>query len=184
LGAFGRILSIFITLSLLYTRAVFSRSFRLSDAVGSVFGTLPLSLESTRLLESLSATATCCGRAHHRRESRSPLYAPDAPVLFTFLRRGIRGGLPLRLRHKERAGSSRTPLPTLTTPTDCRLYLRSDLSVPSLLLGCSSSPKTVSLALSISPLSSSLSPSDCRPLSRPCGVASSVRGGPSSVLLL
>src|SRR5215208_6660356 len=42
LGALWRILSVFITLSLLnrQQRAVFRRSFRISDAVGTLFGTV------------------------------------------------------------------------------------------------------------------------------------------------
>jgi hypothetical protein len=71
----------------------------------------------------------------------------------------------------------------LASPT----LLRSDLSLPSLLLDSSSEPMTASLALSTSPLSSSRSLSGWSPRSRLCGVAccaSSVREGLSPVLLL
>jgi hypothetical protein len=62
------------------------------------------------------------------------------------------------------------------------LSSRSGLSVPSLLLGSSSSPKIASLALSSSPLSSSRSLSGSLSSSRPSGASSSLLGtAPSSI---
>src|SRR5215212_4733908 len=71
------------------------------------------------------------------------------------------------------------PLPLLLPVSGSRaVYLRSALSVPSLLLlGSSSPPKIASLALSISPLSSSRSPSgSLLAPSLPGGASSSVLG--------
>src|SRR5215212_6738612 len=51
--------------------------------------------ELMRLLASLSTATTCCGQAHHRHETRRPLYAPGERVLFKFLDMGFRE-LPFR----------------------------------------------------------------------------------------
>src|SRR5215218_9296207 len=87
--------------------------------------------------------------------------------------------------HRKRAESLTTPPPASYRRVYRPLGLssRSALSVPSLLLGSSSSPMIASLALSNSPLSSSRSLSRCLLGSspRPGGVASSVLGGTSTV---
>src|SRR5215217_2892316 len=95
-------------------------------------------------------------------------------ILFSEIRRA--GG------HRKGAESLAAPPPA----SNRRLYRplglssRSALSVPSLLLGSSSSPIIASLALSISPLSSSRSLSGCLvPSSRPSGAGSSLLGGTS-----
>ena len=48
------------------------------------------SAERIRHFASLSNTTTYCGWAHHYSECRSPLYAPHARVLFTFLKMSFR----------------------------------------------------------------------------------------------
>src|SRR5215212_7560485 len=90
-------------------------------------------------------------------------------------------------KHKGAGVLVTPPLPLLPVSGSCAVYLRSALSAPSLLLlGSSSPPKIASLALSISPLSSSRSPSgSLLAPSLPGGASSSVLGktspGTSSV---
>src|SRR5215217_5913463 len=75
-----------------------------------------------------------------------------------------------------------TPPSLPTTVSTGRLgYLRSGLSLPSLLLGSSSSPKIASLALSNSPLSSSRSLWGSLTSSPPSGESPSLLGGTSPV---
>src|SRR5215217_5363573 len=97
-------------------------------------------------------------------------------ILFSEIRRA--GG------HRKGAESLAAPPPSSNRRVYRPLGLSSwsALLVPSLLLGSSSSPMIASLALSISPLSSSsCSLSGCLAPSRPGGAASSVLGGTSPV---
>src|SRR5215217_2247425 len=109
---------------------------------------------------------------------RCCLYSPSCREgFFSEIRRA--GG------HTKGAESLAAPPPAFNRRVYRPLGLssRPALSLPSLLLGSSSSPMIASLALSISPLSSSsCSLSGCLALSRPGGVASSVLGGTSPVL--
>src|SRR5215211_6705970 len=95
-------------------------------------------------------------------------------ILFSEIRRA--GG------HRKGAESLAAPPPSSNRRVYRPLGLSSwsALLVPSLLLGSSSSPMIASLALSISPLSSSsCSLSGCLAPSRPGGAASSLGGTPS-----